>query len=186
MFIYEANGATIGQSSDNTLSVGFSGSETGNIDFLVDAMKDATCSIGRGTATKQIKKGGTAFLDVTLTPGMNCGLVDGGAPDAPEGGTLPGCDPVNPQSTAAGVTTCTATQTCQVDCIPPMNAPPAQRMHRWRNGRGGSTMQHQRGLPAGHAVLQLHEPRLRREGVPALLQRRCGVHVIRRGRRRPG
>jgi hypothetical protein len=138
VFVYEGHGATISQSSDNTLSVGFSGSETGNIDFEVDALNDGGCSIGRGTATKQIRKGGTAFADVTLAPGMNCNLVDGGAPDAPEGGTLPGCDPVNPQSTAAGVTTCNATQTCQVDCVPPMNAAPRNECIAGGTGAAGT------------------------------------------------
>ena len=187
VFIYEAHGATIDQSSDNTLSVGFSRQRDRQHRFRGRRHEGRRrCSIGRGTATKQIKKGGTAFVDVTLAPGMNCSIVDGGAPDAPEGGTLPGCDPVNPQSTAAGVTTCTATQTCQVDCLPPMNAAPRNECIAGGTGAAGTRLQHQRGLPARHAVLQLHEHRLRREGVPALLQRRRGVHVVRRGRRRPG
>jgi hypothetical protein len=119
-----AEGMTIDQSvAQKTLSVEFSRGETGNVDFVVDALNSAGCSIGHGTATQQIKKGGVAFADVVLAAAMNCSL-DGGVPDAPEGGVLPGCDPVNPQSTAAGVTTCAATQTCQVDCAPPLNAPP--------------------------------------------------------------
>jgi hypothetical protein len=118
-----AGNMTIDQSAPaKTLSVEFSGGETGEIGFVVDALNSAGCSIGHGTASRQIRKGGVAFADVSLAASMNCSL-DGGVPDAPEGGVLPGCDPVNPQSTAATVTTCAATQTCQVDCAPPMNAP---------------------------------------------------------------
>jgi hypothetical protein len=121
---YPANGMTIDQNRKN-LSVGFSGDQSGNIEFEVDALNDMGCSIGHGTTAQEIKRGGVAFAPlVTMTPRSDCSIADGGVPDAPEGGLLPGCDPVNPQSTAAGVTTCTSTQTCQVDCAPPMNAPP--------------------------------------------------------------
>src|SRR5262245_23705230 len=119
-----ADSMIIDQSSPpKTLSVEFSRGETGEIAFVVDALNTAGCSIGHGTTSRQIRKGGVVFADVSLAAGMNCSL-DGGVPDAPEGGVLPGCDPVNPQSTATTVTTCAATQTCQVDCAPPMNAPP--------------------------------------------------------------
>jgi hypothetical protein len=123
--VYRApnDGMTIEQAVDKSLSVEFSSGETGNIDFVVDALNSAGCSIGHGLAAQEIKRGGVAFVDVALAAAMDCSLADGGVPDAPEGGVLPGCDPVNPQSTAAGVTTCAATQTCQVDCAPPMNAP---------------------------------------------------------------
>ena len=121
---YPADGATI-DSMEKNLSVGFSSDETGNIDFQVDALDATGCIIGHGATAQEIKKGGVAFAPtVAMAPRMDCTPADGGVPDAPEGGVLPGCDPVNPQSTAAGVTPCTATQTCQVDCAPPMNAAP--------------------------------------------------------------
>jgi hypothetical protein len=109
---YPARGMSIDQ-TQKTLSVGFPGSETGNIVFDVDAVGDAGC-LGHGMTAQEIKKGNVAFATVTLIPGAGCTNVDAGAPDAPEGGALPGCDPFDPQSTAAGVTTCTGTQTCQV------------------------------------------------------------------------
>jgi hypothetical protein len=123
---YAAHGMTIDQTlPDETLSVGFSSDETGKIDFEIDALNNVGCSIGHGTTTQEIKKGNVAFAPVVaMVPGLNCTNVDAGAPDVPEGGTLPGCDPVNPQAVDGGVTTCMATQTCQVDCVPPMNAAP--------------------------------------------------------------
>jgi hypothetical protein len=139
--IYDAGGMTIGQSMEmeKTLSVGFSSAETGNIDFEVDALNDMGCTIGHGTQTQEIRKGNWVKAIVSLAATLNCNNVDGGAPDAPEGGVLPGCDPVNPQSTAAGVTTCTATQTCQVNCAPPMNAPPRNECITGGTGGPGTT-----------------------------------------------
>jgi hypothetical protein len=123
---YAAHGMTIDQTPPaETLSVGFSSDETGNIDFNIDALNSLGCIIGHGTTAQEIKKGNTAFAPVaSLAAGLSCDNVDAGAPEVPEGGTLPGCDPVNPQSVDAGATTCSATQTCQVDCVPPMNAAP--------------------------------------------------------------
>jgi hypothetical protein len=118
--------ATIDQDHVNTLSVGFTNGETGNITFNLKALNSRGCVIGMPTAaTKQdIKKGGTAYAPMTtLTPTTICTNTDAGTPEVPEGTPLPGCDPVDPQSTAAGVTTCTSTQTCKVDCTPPDAAP---------------------------------------------------------------
>ena len=117
---YQAHNATIDQTIPyKTLSVGFSSGETGNIDFTVKAF-NGPCMIGHGDGSQEIRKGGTNYVTVSLMAEMVCDL-DGGAPDgATEAGRpLPGCDPVNPQSTDAGVVTCTSTQTCQVDCTPP-------------------------------------------------------------------
>src|SRR3954470_7238332 len=98
---------TINQDDTRTLSVGFSSDETGNVDFEIDALNDLGCVIGHGTTAQEIKKGNTAFAPVvSLAARMECNNVDAGAPDAPEGGTLPGCDPVNPQSVDAGAISC--------------------------------------------------------------------------------
>jgi len=135
---YPAHGATIDQDRKN-LSVGFSGDESGNIEFEVDALDNLGCIIGHGTTAQEIKKGNTAFAPtVLLATRLDCSTADGGVPDAPEGGVLPGCDPVNPQSTATGFTTCTSTQTCQVDCAPPMNAPPRNECIAGGSGTPGT------------------------------------------------
>ena len=142
---YAAAGATIdrGDPQDamtlKTLSVGFSSDETGNIEFEVDALDSTGCIIGHGMTAQEIKKGNVAYAPtVSLTPGLDCSTADGGVPDGPEGGVLPGCDPFNPQSTAPGVTTCLSTQTCQVDCVPPMNAPPRNECIAGGTGGPGS------------------------------------------------
>jgi hypothetical protein len=119
MLTYAAHGATIDQTMVNTLSVGFSSSESGSITFNVKALDSLGCTIGTGGVKTDIKKGGVVTAPVTLSVAHICTQVDGGAPEVADGSTLPGCDPVNPQSTAAGVTTCGSTQTCQVDCTPP-------------------------------------------------------------------
>src|SRR5688572_25757777 len=54
---YDGKGATIDQVTENTLSVGFSSGETGVIDFEVDVMNTAGCTIGHGTASKAIAVG---------------------------------------------------------------------------------------------------------------------------------
>ena len=121
---YDGKGATINQTTPNTLSVGFSSGESGTIDFAVEVFNAAGCTIGVGTTTKDIAVGAIATATVSLTPGTVC-VPDGGAPDGgggPEGGVLPGCDPVNPQGTTTSLM-CTATQTCQVDCMPPSGVP---------------------------------------------------------------
>jgi hypothetical protein len=116
---YAAHGATVDQTMVNTLSVGFSGSETGSITFNVKALDNLGCIIGAGGVRTDIKKGNTVTAPVMLSAGLDCTHTDGGAPEVADGSALPGCDPLNPQSTAAGVTTCGGTQTCQVDCTPP-------------------------------------------------------------------
>jgi len=116
---YAAHGATIDQTIPyKTLSVGFSGGDTGNVKFTVKVF-NSLCQIGHGDGSQEIKKGNTNYVTVSITADTVCN-VDAGMPDAAEAGTpLPGCDPVNPQSTDGGVTTCMSTQTCQVDCTPP-------------------------------------------------------------------
>jgi hypothetical protein len=149
---YDAHGASINQNDEKTLSVGFSHGETGSILFVVDARNNLGCSIGHGMVTQEIKKGGVVQATVSLVPGLNCTGVDGGAPEVPEGSPLPGCDPVNPQNPAAtsadggadgavdgGVLVCTATQTCQVDCVPPNNAPPRNECVPGGTGAPGAT-----------------------------------------------
>ena len=135
---YDGKGATIDQVTVNTLSVGFSGSESGLIDFDVDVVNSAGCTIGHGTAKKQIAVNSVAEVIVPLTAGTFC-APDGGVPDGgPEGGVLPGCDPVDPASAATG-TMCTATQTCQVDCMPPSGVPPRNECTAGGSGAPGTT-----------------------------------------------
>jgi len=117
---------TIDQVVDRTLSVGFAGNETGTVTFVVTALDDAGCSLGTDSTRVEIVKGGVAHGGVSLGGARDCARVDAGAPDGPVGTPLPGCDPVSPQSPPAGdggVTTCTATQTCQVDCTPDAGVP---------------------------------------------------------------
>jgi len=144
---YSAHGMTIGQpteTKDNkTLSVGFSGSETGNVTFTVTARDNLGCKIGSSGSVPvsvEIKKGAVAFATVSLTAlaVADCTQVDAGTPDVPDGSALPGCDPTNPQSTAAGVTTCLATQTCQVDCTPPDAGAPRNECITGGAGPAGS------------------------------------------------
>jgi len=116
----------IDQVTERTLSVGFSCNETGTATFVVTALNDVGCSLGTDTARVEIVKGGVAKGSVSLAALLDCSRVDGGAPDGPVGMTLPGCDPVNPQNpppSDGGVTACTATQTCQVDCTPDAGVP---------------------------------------------------------------
>ena len=142
---YEAHGASINRTEEKTLSVDFSHGETGSVDFFVDALNNLGCSIGHGIATQEIKKGGVAMATVSLVAGVNCTEADGGAPEVPEGSRLPGCDAVSPQNPApdagadGGVLVCTATQTCQVDCVPPNNAPPRNECVPGGAGAPGAT-----------------------------------------------
>jgi hypothetical protein len=134
---YAAHDMTIDQ-TNKTLSVGFSGSETGSVTLNVKALDSAGCTIGTGGVQQQIKKGGVAFATVSLAAAMDCTRADGGAPDVQDGSSLPGCDPVNPQAMAAGITTCTATQTCQVDCTPPDAGAPRNECITGGSGPAGT------------------------------------------------
>ena len=97
----------------------------GNIDFEVDADEQPPAArSAAATTTKEIKKGGTAFVDVTLAPGHDLRAVDGGAPDGARGRHAARVRSGQPAEHRRTGTTCTATQTCQVDCVPPMDAPP--------------------------------------------------------------
>jgi hypothetical protein len=137
MLTYPAHGAAIDQTR-KTLSVGLSGGETGTVDVEIDALNDLGCSIGHGKMLGQeIKKGGVAYATVLLTPGLICAR-DGGADGGPEGGILPGCDPVNPQGDA-GTVACMGGQTCQVDCTPPDAGAPRNECIPAGSGGPGTT-----------------------------------------------
>jgi hypothetical protein len=101
-------------SVDRTLSVSFANEEGGTITFFVSALDAQGCVIGSGTASRDIRKGGSAEVDVPMVSKFDCN-PDGGAPDGSTG-LFPGCDPVRPSTTDGGATMCTATQTCQVNC----------------------------------------------------------------------
>jgi hypothetical protein len=147
---YPADGMSINMTEKKTLSVEFSHGETGTVAFTVDLLNSASCSIAHGTATAAIAKGAVIDTSVTLTATAtaDCSHSDGGTPDVPPtGSTLPGCDPVSPQSPSAdggagadgGVQVCTATQTCQVDCTPPNNAAPRNECVTGGTGGPGTT-----------------------------------------------
>jgi hypothetical protein len=129
--IYGASDLTLtadADTSSGTLSVSFSGSETGDITFGVTAFDAQGCDVGSGTVTVTIKKGATNEGIVALAPGAGCRPADGGAdgggpdvggPDAGAAGVdgggppFPGCAPASPQ--------CATGQTCQVDCTAQQN-----------------------------------------------------------------
>ena len=101
--------------SSGTLSVSFSGDETGDITFDVHALDAQGCEIGEHSTTVTIKKGAVNEGIVALDPRTGC-APDGGAPDGGDGGTpLGGCDLVHPQCAVAN-------QTCQVNCTTKVNA----------------------------------------------------------------
>ena len=90
-----------------TLSVSFSGNQTGDIKFVVTALDIRGCGIGVGTALISIIKGATNEGIVFLAPEESC-TGDAGAPDLPPGSSFPGCDP--------SVLSCPTAQSCQIDC----------------------------------------------------------------------
>lgn len=93
-----------------TLSVSFTESQVGTVDFVVTARNAAACIVGTGTTTGAvIKKGARSDAAVSLTAANDCSQADGGVGDAGGDGRFPGCDPVTPA--------CNAGQTCQVNCM---------------------------------------------------------------------
>lgn len=96
-----------------TLSVSFSGDETGDVTFEVTAVGPPSCLRGRGTAIITLKKGAAVEGAVLLVPGPGC-TGDGGAPGDGGGQVFPGCDPSRP--------VCSGGQTCQVNCTTKVNA----------------------------------------------------------------
>jgi hypothetical protein len=100
-----------------TLSVGFSGGESGDITFTVQALDAQGCDLGVGTAIVTLKIGASNEGIVELEPGTGC-PTDGGAPGtggADGGSAFGGCNLVHPQCAVAG-------QTCQVDCTAKVNS----------------------------------------------------------------
>jgi hypothetical protein len=102
-----------GLNATGTLSVGFSGDETGDVQFDVTALAASGCAVGKGAAIVTIKKGATVEGTVLLAPVMTC-PADGGAPDGGTGKTFPGCAPARP--------VCSGNQTCQINCTSMINA----------------------------------------------------------------
>jgi hypothetical protein len=101
--------------SQGTLSVSFSGGQTGDITFAVEALDGRGCDIGDGSAIVTIKKGAINEGVVALGPGTGC-TTDGGGSDAGDGADpTRGCNLVHPQCAAAN-------QTCQVNCTTQTNA----------------------------------------------------------------
>jgi hypothetical protein len=100
-------------STDRTLSVSFSGDESGTITFGVTAVNAQGCIVGRGVGSGDIRKGGSVGVTVPMTAAFDCN-PDGGTPDG--SGLFPGCDPVHPGTPDGGATMCAPSQTCQVNC----------------------------------------------------------------------
>jgi hypothetical protein len=90
-----------------TLSIGFSGSQSGDVRFDVSAFH-GSCTVGTGTVIVTIRRGATVQALVHLMPYTTC-TGDAGAPDLPPDSGFPGCDPTT--------VSCAAGQTCQVDCV---------------------------------------------------------------------
>jgi hypothetical protein len=95
--------------NEGTLSVSFSGNQTGDASFAISAYGGG-CEIGTGNALVTIRKGSINETIVQLAPEMKCTTADGGAPDLAPGSTFPGCD------LTMAATACPATQTCAVNC----------------------------------------------------------------------
>ena len=115
---YAAGSLSIVSDADvntGTLSVSFSGTQTGDITFQVNALDARGCLIGNGTAIITIRRGAIGEGIVPLTPQSGC-AGDAGPPDAGAGVTFAGCDP------AAATTTCTAGATCVLQCQSTSNA----------------------------------------------------------------
>jgi hypothetical protein len=92
--------------SMGTLSVGFSGSQSGDVRFDVVALH-GTCTSGMGAEIVTIRRGATVEAAVQLAPERSC-PADAGAPDLAPGSTFPGCDPI--------AASCPSGQSCQIDC----------------------------------------------------------------------
>jgi hypothetical protein len=95
--------------SQGTLSISFSGNQTGDATFVITAY-DTHCEIGSGTALVTIRKGAINEAIVPLAPETAKCTGDAGAPDLAPGTSFPGCD------LAAAATSCLATQTCAINC----------------------------------------------------------------------
>jgi hypothetical protein len=115
---YSASDLTLVADADTslgTLSVSFSGGETGDVVFEVKALDARGCDVGDGTTIVTIKKGAINEGVVELDAGTGC-PTDGGGSEAGDGGTpLGGCSLVHPQCAVAN-------QTCQVNCTTKTNA----------------------------------------------------------------
>jgi hypothetical protein len=110
---YPAGGLTLvadGDVNQGTLSVSFSGNQTGDAGFAITASDGRGCEIGTGKALVTIRKGSVNEAIVPLAPEMKCTGADGGAPDLAPGTTFPGCDLM------MAATACPASQTCAIDC----------------------------------------------------------------------
>jgi hypothetical protein len=114
--VVDGGSLTLTKEGDRTLSVSFSGDESGTMAFAVSVLDQQRCVVGMGEATQQIRKGASTEVAVAMVSMHDCSTDGGVPPDGGPGGTLPGCDPVSPATRDAGVTTCTAVQTCQINC----------------------------------------------------------------------
>lgn len=126
----------------DVLSVELDGDHTGMVTVLVEAKNAAGCTIGRGQAPAEIRKGSRAEADVTLSRVNECptdGGTDGGTdgPDDPDGGILPGCNPLDPGSADVGAM-CAPNQTCQINCGTTQNPRPRNECTMAGNGAPGA------------------------------------------------
>jgi hypothetical protein len=102
---------TINQGNGNDLSVSFTGARSGPVDLAVSVQDASGCTIGfLGNLSVSIRQGDVASSVVNLQVEHDCSVAPDGGVDA-EGDAFPGCDPVTPAPL------CTATETCQVNCM---------------------------------------------------------------------
>jgi hypothetical protein len=104
-FVSDAN---FGPNIMGTLSIGFSGGQSGDVHFDITAYDARGCAIGTGGVIVTIRRGASVETVVQLRPEESC-TGDAGAPDLAPGATFPGCDPT-------GSAACPSGQSCQVDC----------------------------------------------------------------------
>jgi hypothetical protein len=93
--------------SHGTLSIGFSGNQTGDAKFDITAYDARGCAIGHGNAVVTIRKGAIDEGIVPLAPETSC-TGDAGAPDLEAGSGFPGCD--------LATLSCPANQSCAINC----------------------------------------------------------------------
>ena len=129
--------ATIDQTSDNTLSVGFSGNETGNIKFVVDALEQRRLLDRPRHGDQADQEGRHRLRRRVRWRRARTAAADGGAPDAPEAARSPAAirstRRAPPPASRPAPPRRPARSTAPAD-----ERGAAQRVHRGRQRRGGT------------------------------------------------
>lgn len=132
----------IDSTEDRTLSVSFSGDDSGTVNFTVRVVDAQGCNVGKSdTLVIPIVKGSVNRAEVLLTRNTDCpGYTGAGADGA---ATFPGCDPVNPASPGAtanaSAIACSSNQTCTVDCAPRTSSQPRNECVSGGTGAPGAS-----------------------------------------------